>query len=53
MNGIKLLTQQELQQILVKTFSRVQESEKISVIELVEEIKQQIILEKSKSKKLQ
>ncbi|MFJ5759882.1 hypothetical protein ACIQAA_12235 [Neobacillus sp. NPDC093182] len=53
MNGTKLLTQQELQQILVKTFYRVQESEKISVIELVEEIKQQIIFEKSKSKNLQ
>jgi hypothetical protein len=53
MNGTKLLTQQELQEILVKTFSRVQESEKISVKELVEEIKQQIITEKNKSKKLQ
>lgn len=42
-----LLTQQEFQQILVKTFYRVQESEKINVIELLEEIKQQIISEKS------
>lgn len=43
MDGIKLLSQQEFQQLLLKTFSRVQESEKISVIELVNEIKQQII----------
>ncbi|SDM77995.1 hypothetical protein [Bacillus sp. OK048] len=52
MNGNKLLTQQELQQILVKTFSRVQESEKISVIELVEEIKKQIIFGTPKMKNL-
>lgn len=48
MEGSKLLTQQKLQQILFKTITRSQENEKISVIELIEEIKQQIISEKSR-----
>jgi predicted DNA-binding ribbon-helix-helix protein len=47
MNRHGLLTQQKLEQILVKTFYKVQESEKINVIDLIEEIKQQIISEKS------
>jgi peroxiredoxin len=41
-----LLTQQKFKQILAKTFFKVQESEKINIIELIEEIKQQIISEK-------
>ncbi|MDQ0975368.1 hypothetical protein QFZ31_005246 [Neobacillus niacini] len=46
MSMTSLLTQQKLEQILVKTFFKVQESEKINIIELIEEIKQQIISEK-------
>lgn len=41
-----LLTQQKFEQILVNTFFKVQESEKVNIIELIEEIKQQIISEK-------
>ncbi|MBO0958852.1 hypothetical protein J1P26_03835 [Neobacillus sp. MM2021_6] len=48
MDGTKLLTQQRLEQILIKTISRGQDNEKIRVIELIEEIKQLIITEKSK-----
>lgn len=46
MSMTNLLTQQKFEQILVKTFFKVQESEKINIIELIEEIKQQIISEK-------
>jgi hypothetical protein len=41
-----VLTQQKFEQILVTTFIKVQESEKINIIELIEDIKQQIISEK-------
>jgi hypothetical protein len=46
MSMTSLLTQQKLEQILVKTFVKVQESEKINIIEIIEEIKQQIVSEK-------
>jgi hypothetical protein len=46
MSMTSLLTQQKLEQILVTTFFKVQESEKINIIDLIEEIKQQIISEK-------
>jgi hypothetical protein len=46
MSMSSLLTQQKFEQILENTFFKVQESEKINIIELIEEIKQQIISEK-------
>lgn len=46
MSMTSLLTQQKFEQILVNTFFKVQESEKVNIIELIEEIKQQIISEK-------
>lgn len=43
----RLLTQWEFQQILLSTITKVQDNEKIRVTELIEEIKQQIILKKN------
>jgi hypothetical protein len=45
----KVISQRELQQILLNTILRVQESENIRVIELIEEIKQEILSEKDKN----
>jgi len=53
MDRSRLLTENQFQQILLKTYFRIQESEKIRVIELVEEIKQQIISEQNNSKNLE
>lgn len=53
MKRSRLLTEQQFQQILFKTYIKIQESETIRVIELVEEIKQQIIKEQNNGKNLE
>jgi hypothetical protein len=46
MSMTSLITQQKFERILLSTIFKVQESENINIIELIEEIKQQIISEK-------
>lgn len=43
MDSFLLLTKEKFEEILLQMFIRVQESESIKVIELIEEIKDQII----------